>query len=273
VTDMLKNAPHTNSESIPAIAHIDREDYAKTLIGLQIELVKLQRDIIRGNRKILIILEGRDSSGKDGAIKRITKHLSPRDTRVVALSKPSDREAGEWYFERYIAELPSAQEMVLFNRSWYNRAGVERVMGFCTDAEYEEFMTAVVDLEALLIRSGITIVKYYLDIDRREQKKRLKAREDSPLKQWKISPIDTEATRKWSAYSRARNAMFARTHTVLSPWIVVRANDKRQARLNLIRDLLARLSYPDADETLLTPNPNIVFAYDEAYLHNGMIAP
>jgi len=270
---MLKTASHPHSEPMPAIARIGHDDYAKLLIGLQIELVKLQRDIIRNNRKIVIILEGRDAGGKDGAIKRITKHLSPRETRVVALSKPSDREAAQWYFERYIAELPQAQEMVLFNRSWYNRAGVERVMGFCTDAQYEEFMTSVVELEALLIRSGITVVKYYLDIDRKEQKKRLKARRDSPLKQWKISPIDTQATKKWSAYSHARNAMFARTHSVVSPWIVVRANDKRQARLNLIRDLLARLGYPDADETLLTPNPNIVFAYDEAYLHNGMIAP
>jgi polyphosphate kinase 2 len=270
---MLKNASHSNGEATPAIARIGHDDYSKLLIGLQIELVKLQRDIIRSDRKILIILEGRDAGGKDGAIKRITKHLSPRETRVVALPKPSDREAAQWYFERYVAELPQAQEMVLFNRSWYNRAGVEQVMGFCTDAQYEEFMTSVGELEALLIRSGITIVKYYLDIDRKEQRKRLKARKDSPLKQWKISPIDTQATKKWEAYSHARNAMFTRTHSVASPWIVVRANDKRQARLNLIRDLLCRLGYPDADETILTPNPNIVFAFDEAYLHNGMIAP
>ena len=256
-----------------SIPRVDRVEYKKMLIKLQIELVKLQRDVIKGDRRILVILEGRDAGGKDGAIKRITKHLSPRDTRVVALPKPSDRELGEWYFERYVAELPSAQELVLFNRSWYNRAGVERVMGFCTDAQYDEFMTAVIDLEALLISSGITLVKYYLDISRDEQRKRLKDRRESPLKQWKISPIDAEATKRWKDYSRARNAMFARTHTVLSPWIVVRADDKRQARLNLIRDLLARLGYPGADEALLTPNPNIVFAYDETYLHNGMIAP
>jgi polyphosphate kinase 2 len=264
---------HSDSATPPHIPHIGQGEYAEALLKLQIELVKLQRAIIAGNRKILIILEGRDAGGKDGTIKRIVEHLSPRETRVVALSKPSDRETGQWYFERYIRYLPSAQEMVLFNRSWYNRAGVERVMGFCTDAQYEDFMTAVVDLEALLIRSGITIVKYFLDIDRDEQRKRLKARKKDPLKQWKVSPVDEQATRKWADYSRARNAMFARTHTVLSPWIVVRANDKRQARLNLIRDLLARLRYPGADETLLTPNPNIVFAYDEAYLHNGMIAP
>jgi polyphosphate kinase 2 len=199
--------------------------------------------------------------------------MSPRETRVVALPKPSDRESGQWYFQRYIAELPSAAELVLFNRSWYNRAGVERVMGFCSDDDYETFMPAVVDLEALLIKSGITVVKYYLDISHDEQKKRLKARRASPLKQWKISPIDREANKLWDDYSRARNAMFARTHTLVSPWIVVRADNKRDARLNLIRDLLTRLGYPGADERLLTPNPNVVFTYDEAYLHNGMIAP
>jgi polyphosphate kinase len=257
----------------PSLPKISHEDYQAQLVKLQVELVKLQRDVIAKNRKIMIILEGRDAGGKDGAIKRITKHMSPRETRVVALPKPSDRESGQWYFQRYIAQLPGAAELVLFNRSWYNRAGVERVMGFCSDDEYEAFMPAVVDLEALLIRSGITVVKYYLDISHDEQKKRLKARRSSPLKQWKISPIDREANKLWDDYSRARNAMFARTHTLASPWIVVRADNKREARLNLIRDLLTRLGYPGADVTLLTPNPNVVFTYDEAYLHNGMIAP
>jgi polyphosphate kinase 2 len=272
-TVLIPPAPKPPAIANLEIPHIGHGAYKKTLIGLQIELVKLQRDIIRHERKILVILEGRDGAGKDGAIKRIIQHLSPRDIRVVALPKPSDREVRQWYFERYVAELPGAQELVLFNRSWYNRAGVERVMGFCGDADYETFMTTVVELESLLIRSGITIVKYYLDIDRDEQKRRLRARRDSPLKSWKISPIDSAATDKWDDYSAARNAMFARTHTMLSPWIVVRADDKRQARLNLIRDLLARVGYPRADERQLTPNPNIVFAYDEAYLHNGMIAP
>jgi polyphosphate kinase 2 len=270
---MPKYTLNPSIEAAPTIGRISHKDYAKLLIKLQIELVKLQRDIIKNNRRILIIIEGRDAGGKDGTIKRIIKHLSPRETRVVALPKPSDREASEWYFQRYIAQLPVCQEMVLFNRSWYNRAGVEHVMGFCSDDQYEEFMTTVVEMEALLIRSGITIVKYYLDISHDEQKKRLKARRDSPLKSWKISPIDAKATHKWKAYSEARNAMFARTHNLVSPWIVVRADDKRQARLNLIRDLLARVTYPGADEQLLTPNPNIVFAYDNGYLHNGMIAP
>ena len=251
---------------------ISQDEYKSLLHALQIELVKLQRDVIAERRRILVILEGRDTAGKDGAIKRVTAHLSPRETRVVALSKPSDRETTEWYFQRYIAFLPAAQELVLFNRSWYNRAGVERVMGFCTDAEYEEFMSSVLEFEHMLIRSGITLVKYYLDIDKDEQKKRLKDRAKDPLKQWKVSPIDEQAHKKWDDYSRARDAMFARTHSVISPWIVVRSDDKRQARLNLIRDMLARLTYPGADKTLLTPNPDIVFAYDEAYLRNGMIA-
>jgi polyphosphate kinase 2 len=259
-------------QSPPGIPDIGNNAYTAALHQLQIELVKLQRDVIANGRKILIILEGRDAGGKDGAIKRITEYLSPRDTRVVAMPKPSDREAGQWYFQRYVPHLPGEQELVLFNRSWYNRAGVERVMGFCTEAQYEEFMATVLEFEAMLIRSGIILMKYYLDISKEEQKHRLKDRAVDPLKQWKISPIDTQASKKWAAYSDARNAMFTRTHSAISPWVVVRADNKRQARLNLIRDMLSRLHYPGADTTLLTPNPNIVFGYDEAYLHNGMIA-
>lgn len=257
----------------PPLPEITAAEYEAALRKLQIQLVKLQRDVIESGRKILIIFEGRDAGGKDGTIKRILEHLSPRESRVVALPKPSGRELGEWYFQRYVEHLPAVQELVLFNRSWYNRAGVERVMGFCTDAQYEEFMSTVLEFEAMLIRSGIQLVKYYLDITKEEQKRRLKARQVDPLKQWKVSPIDAQAIKKWEAYSKARNEMFARTHSVISPWIVVRADNKRQARINVIRDMLARLTYPDADETLLTPNPNIVFAYDEAYLRNGMIAP
>ena len=261
------------TKGLPSIPPIGQDEYKSILHQLQIELVKLQRDVIAERRRILVIIEGRDAAGKDGTIKRIAAHLSPRETRIVALPKPSDRETTEWYFQRYVEHLPAAEELVLFNRSWYNRAGVEHVMGFCTDAEYEEFMSSVLQYEHMLIRSGITLVKYYLDISKGEQKARLKARSKDPLKQWKVSPIDAQAHKKWDEYSEARNAMFARTHSVISPWVVVRADIKEQARINLIRHLLARLTYPGADETLLTPNPDIVFAYDEAYLHNGMIAP
>jgi polyphosphate kinase 2 len=251
----------------------DKKTYKRTLRALQIELVKLQRHLIAHGDRILVIFEGRDSGGKDGTIKRITQHLSPRETRVVALGKPSDREKTTWYFQRYVPHLPAAEELVLFNRSWYNRAGVERVMGFCTDAEYQEFMETVPYFEQMLQRSGIRLLKYYLDISKDEQKKRLKDRRKDPLKQWKMSPIDAQAQKHWEDYSLARNEMFARTHNPNSPWIVVRANDKHLARLNVIRDMLSRLPYDDKDESLILPDPNLIFPYEEACLHNGMIAP
>ena len=250
-----------------------RKAYKRELHGLQIELVKLQKHFIAHSERILVIFEGRDSGGKDGTIKRIVQHLSPRETRVVALGKPSERDRTSWYFQRYAPHLPAAEEMVLFNRSWYNRAGVERVMEFCTDAEYEQFMDTVPAFEQMLIRSGIRLFKYYLDISKDEQKKRLADRRTDPLKQWKMSPIDAVAQKHWDDYSVARNEMFARTHNALAPWTVVRADDKQLARLNVIKDLLARLDYADKDHRLVRPNPDIVFAYAEAYLANGMIAP
>lgn len=248
-------------------------NYKKVLRQLQEELVKLQSHIIKHGDKILILFEGRDAGGKDGTIKRIIQHLSPREIRVVALGKPSDRDLGSWYFQRYTSHLPAAQEMVLFNRSWYNRAGVERVMGFCSDADYHEFIETVAHYEQLLVRSGIKLFKYYLDISKEEQQKRLKARLDDPLKQWKISPIDKAAQKHWRQYSEARNIMFARTHHLSAPWTVVRADDKQAARVNLIKDLLSRLDYKGRDEELILPDSNIVFNYEESYLHNGMIAP
>jgi polyphosphate kinase 2 len=246
--------------------------YHRTLHALQIELVKLQRQIISGNHKFLVILEGRDGAGKDGVIKHLTEHLSPRDTRIVALGKPTEHDRNGWYFQRYVRHLPVAEEMVVFNRSWYNRAGVERVMGFCTKGEYEEFLEAVPTFERLLQQSGIRIFKYYLDISKDEQKKRLKERRKDPLKQWKISPIDEVAIEHWKDYSRARNVMFARTHTALTPWHVVRADDKHLSRLNFVRHLLSQLDYPGKAAALVAPDPDIVFAYDELYLKNGMIA-
>ncbi len=218
---------------------------------LQVELVKLQRHFIKCNEKILIILEGRDAAGKDGTIKRIVQHLSPRETRVVALGKPSDRDRTSWYFQRYVPYLPAAQEFVLFNRSWYNRAGVERVMGFCTEAEHEEFMGSVSNFENMLVRSGVRLLKYYLDISKAEQKKRLEDRKSDPLKQWKVSPIDDQAIKHWKAYSLARNEMLARTHNPTAPWTLVRANDKHLARLNVIKDLLGRLHYTGKDKQLI----------------------
>jgi polyphosphate kinase len=247
--------------------------YRKALLKLQIELVKLQRRIIASGERILVIFEGRDAAGKDGTIKHITEHLSPRETRIVALGPPSDRERHSWYFQRYVRHLPAAGEMVLFNRSWYNRAGVERVMGFCTKQETRSFLEMTPAFEQMLIGSGIKLFKYYLDIGRSEQKRRLRERRRDPLKQWKLSPIDAKAPKLWAQYSKARNAMFQRTHTAVAPWTVVRANDKHLARLNLIRDLLSRLDYPGRDKRLPRPDGNLVFAYDEAHIKSGMIDP
>jgi len=252
---------------------LTRKRYKKTLHSLQVELVKLQKHLIEANDRILVIFEGRDTAGKDGTIKRIVQHLSPRETRVVALSKPSDRDRSSWYFQRWAPHLPAAQEMVLFNRSWYNRAGVEHVLGFCSEAEYQEFIETVVPFEQMLVRSGIRLFKYYLDITEREQKKRLADRRTDPLKQWKISPVDAEALSHWKAYSVARNQMFAHTHHPLAPWTVVRADSKRLARVQVIKDLLCRLSYRKKDAELVTPNPDVVFPYEETALHSELIAP
>ena len=258
-----------SSEHAPSIS---QKAYKDTLHKLQVELVKLQRHFIECNDKILIILEGRDASGKDGTIKRIVQCLSPRETRVVALGKPSDRDRTSWYFQRYVPYLPAAQELVLFNRSWYNRAGVERVMGFCTEDEHEEFMGSVSNFESMLVRSGVKLFKYYLDISKAEQKRRLKDRQTDPLKLWKVSPIDVQAIRRWKEYSRARNEMLARSHNPIAPWTLVRANDKRQARLNIIKDLLNRLHYAGKDKRLVRPDPQIVFEYDVSNLENGQLA-
>ena len=245
----------------PASA-VPKKVYKETLHNLQIELVKLQRHVIACNDKILIILEGRDAAGKDGTIKRIVQHLSPRETRVVALGKPSDRDRTAWYFQRYVPYLPAAQELVLFNRSWYNRAGVEKVMGFCSPAEHEEFMRSVLDFEKMLIGSGVQILKYYLDISKAEQKRRLDERKASPLTQWKSSPIDGQALKYWKAYGAARDEMLARTHSPMSPWTLVHADDKRQARLNIIKDMLDRLHYAHKDKRLTRPDRKIVFSHD-----------
>jgi len=256
------------SEHLPSIS---KKTYKDSLFKLQVELVKLQRHFIGCNDKILIILEGRDASGKDGTIKRIVQHLSPRETRVVALGKPSDRDRTSWYFQRYIPYLPAAQELVLFNRSWYNRAGVERVMGFCTEIEYEEFMGSVSNFENMLVSSGIKLLKYYLDISKSEQKRRLKNRKSDPLKQWKVSPIDEQAIKHWKSYSVSRNEMLARSHNPMAPWTLVRANDKRLARLNIIKDMLGRLHYRDKDKGLIRPDRQIVFPYDVSNLENGQL--
>ncbi len=238
--------------------------YKRALYDLQVELVKLQRHLIAHDARVLVILEGRDGAGKDGTIKRLTEHMSPRETRVHAPSKPSSREDSEWYFQRFVPQLPAAQEFVIFNRSWYNRAGVERVMGFCKRADVEDFFESVVPFETILVRDGLSIRKYYLDISKTEQKKRLAERRKDPLKRWKESPIDDAALENWDAYTRARDEMFERTDHLAAPWHIVNADVKKTARLEFIRDLLQSFHYKGKNKKLVHPNRKIVFPWSEA---------
>lgn len=259
-------------KSVDSRGDSENGTYGRDLRRLQIELVHLQRHLIRSGAKMLVIIEGRDGAGKDGTIKRITEHMSPRETRVVALGKPSDRDRDSWYFQRWVSHLPAAGEIVLFNRSWYNRAGVERVMGFCSNQEYQDFLQVVPIFEDLLVRAGIRLHKYYLDISQHEQKKRLAERRRDPLKQWKISPVDEAALKHWKHYSRARDAMLLRSHTAEAPWIVVQANDKKLARLNLIRDLLGRIDYGRKGRPAwLQPDRDIAFPFDPICLRDGRL--
>jgi polyphosphate kinase 2 len=221
---------------------------------------------------VLVILEGRDTAGKDGTIKRIVEHLSPREVRVVAPGKPSEREEGEWYFQRFAAHLPARQEIVLFNRSWYNRAGVEYVMKFCTRKEHEAFLQAAPRFERMLVRSGMFLLKYYLDITRTEQARRLRERRRDPLTQWKISPVDEAAQRHWNDYSRARDSMLMRTHQQEAPWIVVRADDKHQARLNVIRDMLSRIPAPDVNRRRARADKQVAREFNDSLISSGWIA-
>lgn len=242
----------------------DDQHYHRALYDLQVELVKLQRRLIGEGARVLIIVEGRDGAGKDGTIRRLTEHMSPRETRIHAPGKPSSREDTEWYFQRFVPFLPAAEEFVVFNRSWYNRAGVEIVMGFCTKKQVEEFFESVVPFETMLVRDGIAIRKYYLDISRDEQKKRLAERAKDPLTQWKLSPVDARALKKWEAYTAARDAMFERTSHADAPWRIVRADVKKIARLELIRDLLAGFDYDGKSAKLAHPDPSIIFPWTKS---------
>lgn len=210
---------------------------------LQIELIKLQNYVKEKGLKVLLIFEGRDAAGKGGTIKRITEHLNPRGARVVALVKPSDVEKTQWYFQRYVQHLPSAGEIVLFDRSWYNRAGVEPVMGFCTKEEYKQFLTDVPDFEKMLVESGIVVLKYYFSISKKEQEKRFKKRKIDPLKEYKLSPIDEEAQKLWDKYTDAKYKMLMSTHTPISPWTVIKSDNKKSARLNCVRHILSTIDY------------------------------
>ncbi len=246
-------------KAVEKLAKMERKEYEALLRNLQIELLKLQRWVAKKGHRIVVLFEGRDGAGKGGTILRIMQHLNPRSARVVALPKPTPVQLGQWYFQRYVAHLPSFGEIVLFDRSWYNRAGVERVMGFCTDKQYEEFLREVPQFENMLVNSGIHLIKFWLEVDKAEQKRRLKARQQDALKQWKLSPMDAEAQKLWNDYTRAKRTMFLRTHMPVAPWIVARSDDKKRARINVIRYLLRQFDYSGKNNKVAcTPDYDIV---------------
>jgi len=249
------------------------KNYKDELEALQCALVRMQQALIASGARTVLVLEGRDGAGKDGSIKRITEHLSPRNTRMVALPKPSDRERSQWYFQRYAAHLPAAGELVIFNRSWYNRAGVETVMGFSTPSEQAEFLRDAPDFERMLVESGITLIKLWLDISKKEQADRLNARRTDPLKVLKVSDLDAVAQKKWKAYSAARDTMLERTNTSIAPWHCVRADHKKPARLAIIRHLIQRAAPPEIVAAIDPPDPEVLFPYTPEAVVDGRLAP
>jgi polyphosphate kinase len=247
---MGTDTKHFDSEAYNKKGRLKREVYEDELRRLQIELIKLQEWIRHAGLRVVVIFEGRDAAGKGGVITRITESSNPRIVRVVALGTPSDRQRTQWYFQRYVEQLPAGGEMALFDRSWYNRAGVERVMGFATEEQVKEFMRSCPQFEGMLIRSGIILIKYWFSVSDEEQERRFQARLDDPTKRWKLSPMDVESRNRWQEYSRAKDEMFAHTDTEQSPWWVVNADEKRHARLNCVSHLLSQIPYED-----LTPEP------------------
>ncbi len=245
----------------PYKTKIRRSVYEQHKEELQVELLKVQSWVKESGQKIIVMCEGRDAAGKGGTIKRFMEHLNPRAARVVALEKPTEHEMGQWYFQRYVEHLPTAGEMVFFDRSWYNRAGVERVMGFCDSLEYLEFMRQVPELERMLVRSGIRLFKYWFSVTQEEQERRFNSRLGDPLKQWKLSPIDRESQGKWDEYTEAKEAMFFYTDTADAPWTIVKSDDKKRARLNCMQHFLSELDYPGKDTHVVRgPDPLIVGA-------------
>lgn len=243
-------------------------DYERELQSLQVELLKLQNWILKEQKRVVIIFEGRDAAGKGGTIRRFTRYLNPRSMRLVALGKPTDIEQGQWYFRRHVKELPNRGEIIFFDRSWYNRAVVEPVMGFCSAKEYNKFMRQVPEFEHMLFEEGIYIIKLWFSISKEEQKKRFELRKTNALKQWKLSPVDLKAQSKWDEFTYYKEAMFSKTHTSVAPWIIVKANNKRRARLESIRYVLSCFDYDGKNdaETIVYPDPNIVQRFNRTML-------
>ncbi len=255
-------------EGYPYDEKMSRKEYEHTKRGLQIELLKLQSWVKATGQKLVLIFEGRDAAGKGGTIKRFTEHLNPRGARVVALEKPSEREQTQWYFQRYVAHLPAAGEIVMFDRSWYNRAGVERVMEFCTPTEYLEFMREAPEFERMLVRSGVHLIKFWFSVSRQEQRARFMVRHNDPVRQWKLSPMDVASLDKWQAYTEAKEAMFFYTDTADAPWTVIKSNDKKRGRVNALRYVLSVLDYDGKDLGLVgIPDPLIVGSASSVYEH------
>jgi polyphosphate kinase len=253
----------------PYAEKMDRKTYEAEKSALQVELLKVQHWVQETGQKFVLLFEGRDAAGKGGTIKRFTEHLNPRAARVVALNKPTDEERGQWYFQRYIKHLPTAGEIVLYDRSWYNRAGVERVMNFCQPTEYLEFMRQTPEFERMLVRSGIKLFKYWFSVTQDEQKARFASRETDPLKRWKLSPIDRASLDKWDDYTEAKEAMFFYTDTADAPWTVIRSNDKKRARLTCMRHFLSQLDYPDKNLNVATPPDPLIYHQAEAVLNKS----
>lgn len=253
----------STSAELPAFypyrKRLQRREYEHLKEQLQVELLKVQSWVKETGQRVVVLFEGRDAAGKGGTIKRFMEHLNPRGARVIALEKPSDAERGQWYFQRYIQHLPTAGEIVFFDRSWYNRAGVERVMGFCSPRQYLEFMQQTPELERMLVRNGILVFKYWFSVSREEQLRRFVSRRDDPLKHWKLSPIDIQSLDKWDDYTQAKEAMFFHTDTADAPWVVIKSDDKKRARLNCLRHFLHTLDYPGKDEKIAhAPDPLLV---------------
>lgn len=253
----------------PYKSRMRRSVYERHKAELQVELLKVQKWVRETGQKVIILFEGRDAAGKGGTIKRFTEHLNPRGARVVALEKPTETERGQWYFQRYIKHLPTAGEIVLFDRSWYNRAGVERVMGFCSPGEYLEFMRQVPDLERMLARSGILMFKYWFSVTQKEQQNRFKAREHDPLKQWKLSPIDRASIERWDDYTEAKEAMFFYTDTADAPWTIIKSSDKKRARINCMQHFLSSLHYPDKDLHVVRPPDPLIVGVSQHVIGNS----
>ena len=266
-----RNVPIVGFEQgeYPYKTKLSRAAYEAEKAALQVELLKVQHWVQETGQKLVLLFEGRDAAGKGGTIKRFTEHLNPRAVRVVALNKPSDEERGQWYFQRYIKHLPTAGEMVLYDRSWYNRAGVERVMGFCAPAEYLEFMRQTPEFERMLTRSGIRLFKYWFSVTQEEQRQRFASRETDPLKRWKLSPIDRASLDKWDDYTEAKEAMFFYTDTADAPWTVIRSNDKKRARLTCMRHFLSQLASPEKDPSVAQPPDPKIYHQAEALLQQS----